>query len=212
FLSGKTVDVMPYINDHEEGVQGSSSVTDFEIFLQLANLYFNRPRKDQALFNSYVTKQKGQLQFLKSNPKYFFQDTLYKIAYNSSPWVSFLPSSEEFENLKLDKIMADYGKIFSNADGMHFTFVGNVDLSNAKPLFEKYLGSLPGKPAEHAFKDNGARPVQGAVLANIKKGKESLSFINVIWSGESQYSREDNIAFRALIDALNIRIVEKLRE
>jgi len=212
FLSGKTVEVMPYINDHEEGIQGSSSTKDFETFLQLVNLYFTQPRKDQALFNSYLTKQKGQLQFLKSNPRYFFQDTLYKIAYNNSPWVSFLPSSEEFENLKLDKIMADYGKIFSNADGMHFTFVGNVDLSNAKPLFEKYLGSLPGKPEEHAFKDNGARPVQGAVLANIKKGKESQSFINVIWSGETQYSREENIAFRALIDALNIKIVEKLRE
>jgi hypothetical protein len=38
------------------------------------------PEQDQALFNSYVTKQKGQLQFLKSNPRYFFQDTLYKIA------------------------------------------------------------------------------------------------------------------------------------
>jgi zinc protease len=34
----------------------------------------------------------------------------------------------------------------------------------------------------------------------------------VIWSGETQYSREENIAFRALIDALNIKIVEKLRE
>jgi len=212
FLSGKTVDVMPYINDHEEGIQGSSSTKDFETFLQLVNLYFTHPRKDQSLFNSYITKQKGQLQFLKSNPKYFFQDTLYKIAYNNSPWVTFLPSSAEFENLKLDKIMTDYNKIFSNADGMHFTFVGNVDLPSAKSLLEKYLGSLPAKPEEHAFKDNGARPIQGTVLANIKKGKESQSFINVIWSGETQYSREENIAFRALIDALNIKIVEKLRE
>ena len=53
---------------------------------------------------------------------------------------------------------------------------------------------------------------KGAVLANIKKGKESQSIINVIWSGETQYNREENIAFRALIDALNIKIVEKLRE
>jgi zinc protease len=95
---------------------------------------------------------------------------------------------------------------------MHFTFVGNVDLASAKSLFEKYLGSLPAKTEEHMFKDNGARPVQGAVLANIKKGKESQSYINVIWSGETQYSREENIAFRALLDALNIKIVEKLRE
>jgi zinc protease len=72
-------------------------------------------------------------------------------------------------------------------------------------LFEKYLGSLPAKPEEHAFKDNGARPVQGAVLANIKKGKESQSIINVIWSGETQYSREENIAFRALSTLLILK-------
>ena len=95
---------------------------------------------------------------------------------------------------------------------MHFTFVGNIDPAIAKPLFEKYLGSLPGKPEEHKFKDNGARPIQGSVLANIKRGKESQSFINIMWSGETQYSREENMAFRALIDALNIKVIEKLRE
>src|SRR5206468_18316 len=56
FLSGKTVEVNPYLNDFEEGIQGSSSVKDFETFLQLVNLYFTQPRKDPALFNSYVTK------------------------------------------------------------------------------------------------------------------------------------------------------------
>ncbi|MFI5187493.1 MAG: M16 family metallopeptidase [Chitinophagales bacterium] len=212
FLSGKTVEVTPYINDHEEGIQGNSSVKDFETFLQLVNLYFTQPRKDEALFNSYVTKQKSQLQFAKANPRYFFQDTLTKIAYNSNPWVSGVPTVAEFENLKLDNIMTDYKKIFDNADGMHFTFVGNIDPAIAKPLFEKYLGSLPAKPEEHTFKDNGARPVQGTVLANIKRGKEPQSFISLIWSGETQYSREENLAFKALIDALNIKIIEKLRE
>lgn len=212
FLSGKTVEVMPYINDYEEGIQGSSSVKDFETFLQLVNLYFTKPRKDEALFNSYVTRQKGQLQFLKSNPRYFFQDTLLKIAYNNSPWVSFLPTSAEFEDLKLDKVISNYNNIFGNADGMHFTFVGNVDVATAQPLFEKYLGSLPAKPETHAFKDNGARPAQGAVLANIKKGKESQSLISMIWSGETQYNRDENLALKALIEALNIRVIEKLRE
>jgi zinc protease len=212
FLSGKTVEVFPYLNDHEEGIEGNSSVKDFETFLQLINLYFTQPRKDESLFNSYVTKQKSQLQFLKSNPRYFFQDTLTKIIYNSSPWVSALPTVQEFENLKIDKVISDYNQVYSNADGMHFTFVGNIDPTAAKPLFEKYLGSLPGKPAEHKYKDNGARPVQGTVMANIKRGKEAQSFINIMWAGETQYSREENMAFKALIDALNIKITEKLRE
>jgi zinc protease len=214
FLSGKTVQVQPYINDHEEGIQGSSSVKDFETFLQLVNLYFTQPRKDQALFNSYLTKQKSQLQFLKSNPRFFFQDTLSKIVYNGSPWASLvpLPSSSEFEDLSLDKVMADYTQIYGNADGIHFTFVGNLDPVTAKPLFEKYLGSLPAKPEEHSFKDNGARPVQGTVLANLKKGKEPQSFINIVWTGETPYNREENLAFKALLEALNIKVIEKLRE
>ncbi|HYM94273.1 MAG TPA: pitrilysin family protein [Chitinophagaceae bacterium] len=46
FLSGKTVEVTPYLNDFEEGIEGRSSVKDFETFLQLVNLYFTQQRKD----------------------------------------------------------------------------------------------------------------------------------------------------------------------
>lgn len=211
FLSGKTVQVIPYINDYEEGIQGSSSVKDFETYLQLVNLYFAQPRKDEALFNSFISKQKSQLQFLRSNPRFFFQDTVTKIIYNNNPWVT-LPKSEDLDKINLDKVMTDYKQIYGNADGLHFTFVGNIDLSTAKPLLEKYLGSLPAKKEERSFKDNGIRPVQGALVANIKKGKEPQSYINILWSGETKYTSEDNLAFKALIEVLNIKIIEKLRE
>ncbi len=212
FLSGKTVGVTPYLNDHEEGIQGNSSVKDFETFLQLVNLYFTQPRKDEALFNSFVKKQKSMVQFMKANPQFYFADTSIKVIYNNNPWMDQLPKTEEYDNLKVDKVMSVYNNIYGNADGMHFTFVGNIDPATAKPLFEKYLGSLPGKPVAHKFKDNGARPVKGVVLANVKRGKDQKSLVNVVWTGETQYSREENIALRALIDALNIKIVEKLRE
>jgi zinc protease len=212
FLSGKTVETQPYINDYEEGIQGSSSVKDFETFLQLINLYFTQPRKDQALFNSYVGKAKSQLQFIKGNPQAFYQDTLSKILYNGSPWIDAIPSAEEYANIDLDKSLGIYRQVFGNADGMHFTFVGNIDMDKVKPMLEKYLGSLPAQPAEHQSKDNGARPVKGIVNANIKKGKEAQSTITVIWTGETEYNRQDNLALRALIDVLNIRVIEKLRE
>ena len=212
FLSGKTVEVRPYINDNEEGIQGNSSVKDFETFLQLVNLYFTQPRKDQALFNSFVTKTKAQLQFVKSNPQYFYIDTLTKIVYNNSPWVESVPQPEDYEHMNADKALDLYKQVFGNADGMHFTFVGNVDVEKAKPLFEKYLGSLPAKPTPHQFKDNGVRPVKGVVEANIKKGKEAQSIVTVLWTGETQYSREEKMAFKALIDVLNIKVIEQLRE
>jgi zinc protease len=212
FLSGKTIGVTPYINDYEEGIQGNTSVKDFETFLQLVNLYLTQPRKDQALFNSFITKTKSQLQFLKSNPRAFYSDTLTKIIYNNSPWVTGVPKPEDFDNVTSDKVLDIYKQIFGNADGMHFTFVGNVDVDKAKPLFEKYLGSLPAQKTEHQFKDNGTRPVKGVVDANIKKGKEPQSLVTVLWTGETEYNSNEKLAFKALIDALNIKVIEKLRE
>lgn len=212
FLSGKTVEAMPYINEHEEGIQGSSSVKDFETMLQLVNLYFTQPRKDEGLFKTMISQQKGMLQFIKGNPQVFYQDTLMKVVYNNSPWMSVVPTEQEFNNLNLDQIMSIYNQIYGNADGMHFTLVGNIDPAKAKPLLEQYLGSLPSNKAEHQFKDNGIRPAKGVVEANFKKGKEAKSLITLMWSGETEYNPEQNMAFKALIDVLNITIIEKLRE
>jgi zinc protease len=212
FLSGKTAEATPYINDFEEGIQGNSSVKDFETFLQLVNLYFTQPRKDEQLFNSFVTKQKSMMMFLKGNPQYFFADTLFKIAYNNNPWMNPLPKAEDFQKLNVDKVMSIYKQIYSNADGMHFTFVGNIDLAKTKTLLAKYLGTLQGSPAEHNFKDNGARLVGGVTEGNIKKGKDAKSLVTVMWEGETQYSREEDLAFKALVEVLNIKVIEKLRE
>ena len=212
FLSGKTVGVTPYINENEEGIEGSSSVRDFETFLQLVNLYLTQPRKDESLFKSMVTKEKSMVQFIKSNPQAFYQDTLMKIVYNNNPWVSVIPTEEEYNNLNLDTTMSIYKQVFGNADGMHFTFVGNIDMAKVKPLLETYLGSLPATPADHLYKDNNIRPVKGVVEANIKKGKEEKALITMLWTGETAYNREENMAFQALLEVLNISIIEKLRE
>jgi len=212
FLSGKTVKVTPYLNPTEEGIEGSSSVKDFETFLQLVNLYMTQPRKDESLLKAYVNNVKGYLPFLKQDPQTFFDDTLQKIIYNNSPWITSIPTAEDLDKLNADRGLEIYNSIFGNANGMHFTFVGNIDVEQARPLFEKYLGSLPSTGEKVTFKDNGIRPVRGIWNANIKRGKEEQSMINIMWSGETEYNREERMALKALLEVLNIKIIEKLRE
>jgi len=212
FLSGKTVRVTPYLNPSEEGIEGSSSVKDFETFLQLVNSYMTSPRKDEALLKSYLGNIKGFLKFAKEDPQTYFQDTMQKIIYNNSPWLSSIPTPEQLDKVNADKTLEIYKNVFGNANGLHFTFVGNIDLEKAKPLFEKYLGSLPSQKTEITYKDNGVRPVKGGLTANIKKGKEAQSEINILWKGEAEYNRDERMKLRALIEVLNIKIIEKLRE
>ncbi len=105
FLAGKTISGAPYINSYEEGIEGTSSVKDFETFLQLMYLYFTQPRKDAGLFQSFVSSQKAIVQNLKANPNNYFSDTLAKIQYGNSPWVEGLPKPEDFDHINVDRVM-----------------------------------------------------------------------------------------------------------
>jgi zinc protease len=212
FLSGKTANVTPYMNSYDEGIEGNSSKQDFETFLQLIYLYFTQPRKDETLFQSYISKQKGFLQNILANPRVYFADTLSRIEYGDNPWAREIPRPGDFDKIRLDRSFSIYKEVFDNAYGMHFTFVGDIDPAKVKPLLETYLGGLPSRPKENTFTDVGLRPVKGIVDATIKKGLEKQSLVNIIFTGEAPYSQLEGLKLKVLTDALNIKIIEQLRE
>lgn len=212
FLAGKTVNAHPYLNPYDEGIEGGSSVHDFETFLQLIYLYITQPRKNVQLFQSYLNTEKGFVTNLSANPRNYFSDTLSKIEYNNNPWASGLPKASDYDKINLDRAFNIYKEIYSNMYGMHFTFVGNLDMKKVKPLFETYLASLPSKQKENKFIDEGMRPVKGVVETTIYKGTAKQSLLNIIFTGEAPFSEQENLKLRALLDVLNIEVVEKLRE
>ncbi len=212
FLAGKTVGAQPYINLYDEGMQGNSSVKDFVTMLQLVHLYFTQPRKDETLFQSFITSQKTFVKNYLNNPRAYFQDTLSKIEYANNPWAEGLTRPEDFNKINLDRAFSIYKEIFGNAYGWHFTFVGNVDIMQARPLLEAYLGSLPTAQKENKFTDVGLRPVKGIVDAQVKKGAEKQSLVNIIFNGEAPYSQDEELKLKALTDLLTIKIIEQLRE
>ncbi len=212
FQAGKTITVTSYINAHDDGIEGTTSIKDLEIFFQLTHLYFVQPRKDPALFQSYVSSQKSMMENMKAIPQAYFSDTLAKIQYGNSPWAGGLETAATYDQLNLDRAMEIYREVFGNAYGMHFTFVGNIDLEKIKPLLETYLGSLPAKPKENKFTDVGLRPVKGVVEAVVKKGTAKQSFVNVIFTGETSYSKDEELKLRALTEVLTIKMIEQLRE
>lgn len=212
FMSGKVANVTPYLNPYDEGIEGNSSAKDFETFLQLTYLYFTQPRKDPGIYQSYVTAQKSQFANIRANPNAYFADTLSKIQYGNSPWAMGLETAESYDQLNLDRALEIYKEVFGNAYGLHFTFVGNIDVEKAKPLLATYLGSLPAKQKENKFTDVGLRPAKGVINAVVKKGAAKQSYVNVIFTGEAKYSKDEELKLTALEEAINIQIIEQLRE
>lgn len=211
-LAGKNASANPRIGSVSEGISGQSSVTDIETMLQLVYLYFTEPRKDEELFNSFVSKQQAMYQNMTADPQYTFQDSVLTALYEDHPWAPQLPTPETFSKIDLDRALEIYKDRFGNAQGFTFVLVGALDVEALKPLLETYLGSLPSTEKTPTFKDVGLRPADGPLKKDVRKGTEPKSLIRIFWNGETPFSLEEQFKIQALVEVMNIRIIETLRE
>ncbi|HEX5152504.1 MAG TPA: insulinase family protein [Parafilimonas sp.] len=212
FLAGKNANVQPYLNASEEGMQGSCTVKDLETMLQLVYLYATAPRRDDGLFKAFISSQKGFIQNMRANPNAYFNDTLTKVEFNNNPWAGGIPEPADYDAIHLDTVMTIYKNIFSNMYGMHFSFVGNINVDSVKPLLALYLGSLPGIQKESKYKDVGMRPIKGVKTLTVQKGNEPRSLVNIIFTGDAPFSYENAMKLGMLAEVMNIKITEQLRE
>ena len=211
-LSGRIVNCSLHLFPFSENLNGQSGSSDIEILLQLIHLYFTKPRKDSAVFNLYIDRQRALLKNSGANPQTIYRDSISKILWNDHPRRPTELSVDDLDKIDVDRAMEIFKQRFGNANGFTFCFVGNFDLEKMKDLVELYLGSLPDNGPSVQVKDVGLRPIKGVVKREIVKGIEPKSFITVMFTGEAKYSYSENLKLSLLLDVLNIKLIEILRE
>ena len=211
-LAGKVASVRSSITPYSAGFSGSSSNKDVETMFQLLYLNVVSPRKDSALFNSFLQRGKAQVSMLKSNPQIAFIDTLYKVLYNGNPLApTAVPKLEHFEKINLERVVSIYKERLGDVGGMNFSIVGSFDEKTINSFIEKYIASLPAK-GKSQFVDNKVNEFTGVNNFEFKKGKEEKSLIVGILHGDLPYSETNALKLLGLSDALNIIIIEEMRE
>jgi zinc protease len=193
-------------------MQGSCTVKDLETMLQLVYLYTTAPRRDDGLFKAFISSQKSFIQNMQANPNAYFNDTLTKVEFNNNPWAGGIPKPADYDAIHLDTVITIYKNIFNNMYGMHFSFVGNMNVDSARSLLALYLGSLPGTQKENKYKDVGMRPIKGVKSLTVQKGNEPRSLVNIIFTGDASFNYENALKLDMLAEVMNIKITEQLRE
>jgi zinc protease len=209
-LSGKNASVSPFITRYFEGLRGNTSPKDFETMLQLTNMFFTQPRKDEKAYQSFVTRTKAFAANFFSNPQLYYGNELQKVLTQDHPRAGLF-KPENIDKVNLDKAFQIYQERFADGDDFQFFFVGNIDIEKAKPLFELYLGSLPVKEGSETFKDLGIRPPSGVVEKEIKRGKDPKSQVTIVFSGPMQDKKDERL-INLLAQGLSIKLIENLRE
>jgi zinc protease len=211
-LAGKSVTVSPRLGLYSEGISGQCGTADIETMLQLVYLYFTSPRKDTELFNSFISKQQSALQNVMSNPQAVYQDSLQAILFKHHPRGPRVPRAEDFNSVSLDRALEIYRDRFGNANGFTFCIVGSFDMAKMKELVTAYLGALPSGAAVAGMNDLGIRPVRGVVKKEVKRGTEEKAYATLVFSGDATWSPQSALHLQALIDVLDIKLTETLRE
>jgi len=210
-LSGKAVSVSPYISDLREGFGGGSSVKDAETMFQLIYMYFVGQRTDQSAFNSFMSRTAGVLENKKTSPEAAFQDTLQVVSANYSPRKRPM-TAEMLKEADLSRITEINHERFSDASDFKFFFVGKIDKEALKQLVVKYLASIPSTHKNENWKNDGIKEPSGIVEKTVYKGQDVKGIQYLVFHGNYEYSRRNNLLISAVSKILTTRLLEVIRE
>lgn len=210
-LAGKKIELRPVIGYLDEGFSGTASPEDLETMLELIWLYFTSPREDPEAFEALQQRFRTSVANRSASPEAVFQDTLSLTLTQHHPR-TWLPTVENVERLDLDQAHEIYGSRFADAGDFTFFFVGAFDPDTLLPLVRRWLGSLPSTDREETWRDNGIDPPADAVRKVVRKGIEPKSQTEIVFAGEGAWSPEHRYAMASLVEYLQIRLREVLRE
>jgi zinc protease len=211
-LAGKTAQVRSYLGALNEGISGSSGSDDIETMLQLVYLLHTQARKDDAIYSSFISRQQDMAKNSMSRPEAVLRDTVQATIFNDHPRLARMARPADFDKIQLDRVLEIYKERFASARGTTFFLVGSFDITKIKPLIATYLASLPAGEIAANYKDLGVRPITGVVKKEVLKGAEQKSSISITFNGPAEYSEDEQMKLQALIEVLNIKLVEVLRE
>ncbi len=211
-LAGKVLNMSANLDAEKEWVGGFSSNADLESMLQLIHLKFGGTRRDADLFQSFVSRSRDASKNALVSPESIFKDAMLTTLYNGNPRVFLTPQPENFEGLQLDRIQAIYEQRFASAKGFTFILVGSFKPGVVKPLLATYLASLPVGDLPTQYVDLGVRPVTGVVKKEVHAGTEAKATVSITFAGPATDTPEERMRASAMVDVLNIKIVDVLRE
>jgi zinc protease len=213
-LAGRQANVATDINSMTDSVSGDagSSLDDIEAMLQLLRMRFGTTRRDEGLFQSTMRKQEEILRRRDAMPEARFEDAVTDTLYGKHPYAPRAIVAADLSQVDLDRSLALYRRRFGSAKGFTFTLVGNFRVETIKPLLAAYIGTLPTGELPLAYRDVGLRFADGVIKRELRAGSEPKSQVSLHFTGPASWSPDEQLRLDALMEVMNLRITDLLRE
>jgi zinc protease len=149
---------------------------------------------------------------MRANPQVIFQDTLSKIISLNSPRIIAVPTDKQIEQVNLDEAERIFRERFADASDFTYLMAGNFKVDEVIPMLEKYIGGLPSIKRKEIWKDVTPGFPKGLVSVDVPKNSEPQSSVAMVWKGDFKWKDKDRQSFNMLMDILEIKCRESMRE
>jgi len=211
-LAGIKASVNPSIGTRSESMSGSCVVKDFETMLKLTYLAFTSPRKDEEVYKSTISRMRSQLENAELNPQTALSDTAQHVIYNDH-YMARRTKPADLDKINYDHMIQLYKERFADANDFQFFFIGDIDIEKAKPLFEKYLGSLPTLSSKENYKIVDLKMAKGKKENIFTKEQETPNaIILIVHHAPMQENLKNILAVDMMEQSLQMLFTETVRE
>jgi zinc protease len=211
-LTGKLVNLSPYIGELGEGFSGSASPQDLETLFQLVYLYATEPRMDPA---AYTLLQRQVQEYLKNralDPSSKLDDKYNEIFCGDNPRCSMMAVYNRLNEVDPDQALELYKQRFADLDDSVFVLTGAFDVDKAKQLAQTYLGNLPAAASSETWRDTRPPLPEGVIDETVNAGIDPRSEVQIYFDGPFTPTLESRVALQAMTGVLDIMVREDLRE
>lgn len=197
-LAGKQASVSTSVAEDRQYIIGHSTPKDLETLFQLLYLTQTNINKDVNSVASFVNQMQTVLANKNLNHKMVYSDSVASTLHNGS-LLFRIPEAADIQQFDYDRTLEMARQLLGNASGFIYTFIGNFDEQQIRPLIEQYIASLPSQ----ATTDFPAKDIrtyfQGQVTNNFTQKMETpQAQTTEIWlSDKIAYTLEN----RVLLDA-----------
>jgi len=210
-LAGKSVSLHSSIGRFGEGLSGSASSEDSETLFQLLHLKLTKPKIDPLIANNAKQILQSTIEKSSRDPKYRFNKALMQFYYKHHPRVQF-DTIESIKALDETQMLTLYQDRFADLNHFHFVIIGDSNSSQIESLITHYLGDLPTSDRNESFIDRHYDHLKGDQQFIRHYSHDNIAMISLLYRSDLNYTTQHAIAMTYMIDILNIRLRDLIRE
>jgi len=210
-LTGKILNITPFLSDNTEGFKGSTNMKDFNSLTQLIYLYFTKPRFDKTAYQKIIDQYEAYLKNASADNQKAMRDTISMVSANYSPRALTL-NQALLDAVSFEKASKVYANRFRNASDFTFVFVGNITDEMLSDI-QTYIGNIPSTDEKESFVDHQMYPASGEnkreVLRTMDTPKTTV-YLNL--SGELAKEKDTKVTLYYIGQLLSKKYLDIIRE